>query len=166
MTATPNAVTDANGITSVEAALGPVAATAQVGISVCAWTGVCAQFTGIGVGDQDLALVLDSGGQQTVAGTAVPAVLVAMVTDAAGHPVAAAPVSVYQTVTALDAACPATGRCPAASVLASQATVLLSGLDGKVTIVPLVESGMATRTEIATSTGTAGFATAVIDFRP
>jgi hypothetical protein len=86
--------------------------------------------------------------------------------DVAGHPVAAAPVSVYQTVTSFDAACPARGRCPAAPVLATQATVEVSGIDGTVAVTPLVVSGQATQTEIAFSVGTQGFATVVETAQP
>ena len=92
--------------------------------------------------------------------------MVVLVQDGAGHPVAAAPVSIYQTVTALDATCPVTGRCPAAPILASQASVAVSGLDGTVTIEPLTVPGTTTQTEIAVSVGTAGFATTVLTWVP
>jgi hypothetical protein len=85
-----------------------------------------------------------------------------LVQDGAGHPVVAAPVSIYQTVTAYTVACPDQGRCPAAPILASQATVAISALDGTVTIAPLTVNGAATQTEIALSAGTQGFATTIL----
>jgi hypothetical protein len=92
--------------------------------------------------------------------------VVVLVEDLAGHPVAAAPVNIYQTATALDAVCPARGRCPAAAVLASQATVATSALDGTVTFVPLSVPGAAAQTEIAVSAGSAAFATATLTSQP
>jgi len=162
--ATASGMTDATGMNSVLAMLGPLAAQDTASMSACAWTSVCTQFTGTGVAASDLSVVLVRGGQQRVTGTPVP--VVAMVVDGAGHPVAAAPVSIYQTVTALDGACPSSGRCSAAPILASQAIVVVSGMDGTVTIVPLGVSGTATQTEIAFSVGTAGFTTAVVAVQP
>jgi len=161
-----SSLTDAMGMSAIATVLGPLAAGASASVSVCSWASICAQFTGTAVAPADLSLAMVSGGEQAVQGTAMPSPAVVKVIDSAGHPVVAAPVSIYQEVTALDTACPGTGRCPAAPVLASQATVTVSASDGTVTIVPMGLTGVATRTNIALSAGTSGFVTAVISDQP
>jgi hypothetical protein len=143
-----------------------VAAKVTAKLTACAWTSVCAEFDGTGVAASSFAISLVSGGGQAVTGTAIPAPVVAIVLDSAGHPVAAAPVNIYQTVTALTMDCPDRGRCPAAPVLTSSATVVVSGIDGTVTVPPLTVAGTATQTQIAFSAGTQGFATAVVTVQP
>ncbi len=159
-------VTAADGSTAVPAVLGPLSAGAQTTAIACAWTNVCASFTGIGVSAQDLRIAVTSGGQQSATGGAALGAVVVMVTDGSGNPVAAAQVSVYQTVTALDASCSNRGRCPAAPVLLSKTIVMVSGTDGTLTLTPLTVAGVATQTEIAYSVGTQGFATVVLSAQP
>jgi hypothetical protein len=166
LTTVTGTVTDANGGTVAQAVLGPVAAKVTAKLTACAWTSVCAEFDGTGVAASSFAISLVSGGGQAVTGTAIPAPVVAIVLDSAGHPVAAAPVNIYQTVTALTMDCPDRGRCPAAPVLTSSATVVVSGIDGTVTVPPLTVAGTATQTQIAFSAGTQGFATAVVTVQP
>ena len=164
--AATHTVTNSSGTASNLVSLGPVAAGGDAVATACAWGNVCARFDGFGVGPASQTIAIVSGAQQKVLGGAALAPVVVKVTDAAGHAVAAAPVSVYQTVTAFDAACPDRGRCPAAAVLASQATVQVSGIDGTVSIAPIVVSGKATQTEIAFSVGTQGFASVVAIAQP
>ena len=165
-TATTSTVTNSGGNSSELIFLGPIAAGGDAIATACAWGNICARFDGFGVASANQAMAVVRGTQQSVVGGAPLAPVVAMVVDAAGHPVAAAPVSVYQTVTSFDAACPDRGRCPAAVVLATQATVEVSGIDGIVSVTPLVVNGKATQTEIAFSVGTQGFATVVETAQP
>ncbi len=162
--------TDSSGTTSNQALLGPLLAGASATAAACAQAAgtpsVCAAFTGTAVSASALQLSLLSGAAQSVSAPAVLSPVVALVQDSAGHPVVSAPVSVYQTVTALDAACPTRGRCPAAPILASQATVATSALDGTVTFAPLTLPGVATQTEIALSAGTSAFATTTLTSQP
>ena len=163
---TPNTLTDATGASSVQAVLGPLAAGAKASMTACAWTAVCAEFDATGVPATAFQLSIAGGGQQALTGGAAFSPMVALVQDGAGHAVAAAPVSVYQTVRAMNVACPSQGRCPAAPILATQATVQVSALDGTVTVAPLSVPGVATVTEIAFSSGTQGFATATVSVQP
>jgi hypothetical protein len=165
-TARTSTVTNSGGNSSDLIFLGPIAAGGDAIATACAWGNICARFDGFGVASANQAMAVVRGEQQSVVGGAPLAPVVAMVVDAAGHPVAAAPVSVYQTVTSFDAACPDRGRCPAAVVLATQATVEVSGIDGIVSVTPLVVNGKATQTEIAFSVGTQGFATVVETAQP
>ena len=111
-------------------------------------------------------MVLTSGGQQAVTGGATPAPVTAWVSDGAGHSVAGAAVTVYQTVTALTLDCPPQGRCPAQPVLASKVTVATTDENGLVSVMPLMVTGSATSTQMAFSVGSAGFATARVTSRP
>jgi hypothetical protein len=160
-----SSTTDANGDASMQATVGPIAAGVQALASACAWTTVCASFeaTGVSAGAWQIAVV--SGGQQNVTGAALSAV-VAQVTDAAGHPVAGAPVTVGQTARALDLACPTEGRCPLGGVLGTASSAAVSDLNGMVSVTPLVVQGAATVTSMAFSTGTQGFATAQVSSTP
>jgi hypothetical protein len=159
--ATTNTVTNSSGLVAEVSILGPMTAGGHATATACTWGNVCAEFDGYGVDPAVEAIAVMSGAGQAATGGAALAPVVVKVVDGAGHPVAAAAVSVYQTVTAYAGPCPATGRCPAAEVLASQATVVVSGIDGTISVVPLVVSGTATQTEIAFSVGTQGFATVV-----
>jgi hypothetical protein len=164
-----SSVTDATGVASNQALLGPLPTGIIAGATACAQINaqpsVCAQFSGYPVAASALQLSIQSGAAQSVAGSTPLSPVVVVVQDDAGHPVVAAPVSIYQTVTAYTA-CPARGRCPAAQVLASQATVATSGLDGTITLVPLTVGGAPTQTEIALSAGTQGFATTTLTSQP
>ena len=165
-TATTSTVTNSGGSSSDPVFLGPIAAGGDAIATACAWGNICARFDGFGVSPANQAIALVSGAQQSVSAGVAFSPVVVRVVDVAGHPVAAAPVSVYQSVTSFDAACPDRGRCPAVSVLATQATVEVSGIDGTVAVTPLVVSGQATQTEIAFSVGTQGFATVVETAQP
>ena len=165
-TATTHTVTNSVGDAADVVFLGPLAGGGHSLAKACAWGNICAAFDGFGVDVASEGIAILSGGQQVVAGGAALTPVVVKVVDAAGHPVAAAPVSVYQTVTAYDVACPDRGRCPAAAVLATKATVDVSGVDGTITVVPLVVGGTATQTEMAFSVGTQGFAAVVATSQP
>jgi len=160
-----SSTTDANGHGSVQATLGPIAAGAQGAVSACAWTTVCAQFQATGVSGSVLEVAIASGGLQAVTGAALKPV-VALVTDAAGHPVVGVPVTVGQTARALDVACPGQGRCPVGGVLATASSVGVSDLQGMVSVTSLVVQGTATVTSLAFSAGTQGFATAEVSSTP
>jgi hypothetical protein len=162
LAATTSAITDVGGVASIQAVVGPLSAGGTANASACAWGDICTSFGAMGVAAAAQVVSILSGGQQTVTGGAALAPLIVQVTDGAGNPVAAAPVSIYQTVTAVAEACPAQGRCPAAGILASQATVVVSGLDGTISIVPITVSGVSTQTEIAVSVGTQGFVSTIL----
>ena len=158
--------TDASGASSAQVLLGPLTAEARASANACAWATVCTGFEAFGVAASNLSIGIRSGGAQSVAGSVQPVLVVAQVVDLAGHPVASAPVSIYQTVTALAQDCPAHGRCPAAPILDSRVTVATTSLDGTLSLVPLTVAGVAARTEIALSAGTQGFTTTDITTQP
>ena len=161
-----SSVTGATGTSSMWASAGPLAAGASSTATVCGRASLCQSFTATGVSSRDFALSVVSGGVQAAQGGASLQPVTIVVTDASGHPVASAAVTVSQTVTALNQPCPTHGRCPAAPVLNSQISTIVSSLDGTVTLTPLSISGTATKTELAFSSGTQGFVTAVVSSNP
>lgn len=164
--ATRSTVTNTSGIASELVLLGPLLAGTTATATACAWGNVCAEFDGFGVAPASESIVIVSGGGQTASGGAALSPVILRVVDPTGNPVAAAPVSIYQTVSAWNGPCPSQGRCPASEVLTSQATVLVSGTDGMLTITPLTVPNRSTQTEIALSVGTQGFATVVEIVQP
>lgn len=112
---------------------------------------------GGGVAQDKLHIVAVSGDGQVVgAGTRLSA-LVLRVMDPNGHSIAGATVQVHQAVSGWQPACPATGRCPVASVYGTANTALVSDDDGLITIDPLQYSGAAAVTNIVAATGISGY---------
>ena len=158
--------TAADGSATMDASLGPLTANATAQVTACAWTSVCTQFSAFGLPANKITVSIASGATQQVSGSASFTPVLVQASDGAGHPVIGVPVTVYQTVTALDAPCPDRGRCPAAAVLASQVTVVNTGLAGTVSVVPLDLPAGGTQTRIAVSAGAQGYTTAVLVHQP
>ena len=158
--------TAATGASAMPVSAGPLNPGASATTTVCGRTSVCQSFTANGVSDGDLTVSIVSGGVQAAQNGASLLPVTIVVTDASGHPVASAPVTVSQTVTAQTQPCPMRGRCPGAPILNSQIKTIVSAMDGTVTITPLSVSGIATQTELAISSGTRGFVTAVLSSNP
>jgi hypothetical protein len=163
---TVDSVTNAAGSTSLQAQAGPLQGKVQSAMEACAWTNICTTFYATGVSASEFHVTIVSGAQQEVANSAPLLPVVVQVTDNLGHPVAGAPISIFQTVTAMTADCPDRGRCPAAPVLCSQVSVVDADANGQTSIVPLMVPGQATQTEILVSSGTKGAASTVLTERP
>jgi len=158
MTVSPGmSVTGGSGSAQAGAVAGPLAADAQANGQACAWTLVCADFAAVGVDPSLWRLAVVSGGGQSVGvnGTFVPLVL--MVTNASGDPVAGAPVAIYQTVDAVEMACPSRGRCPVAPALGNSNASAVSDANGLVTVTPMQVEGAAGVTNVAAAAGMQGF---------
>ena len=165
----PQTQTDLFGRGSEAVRVGPLAAGAQAVASACVWTTSCAEYRATGVSPSIFQLGVLGGSGQTVTGGTLYAPIVIEITDSAGHPISGAAATVGQTVTALAAPCPAQGRCPTATVLASEVTVVTSDLNGRVTIQPLQPTsaaGMSSQTQIQCSSGLYGSATVVLNSSP
>ena len=153
-----SSVANSAGVASGSVAVGPLGGGVQAVGSACAWAGtVCAGFSAVGVGGAGLQVAVVSGAGQAVAATGALGPVVVQVTDGAGHPVAGAVVSVYQTVEP-GAACPGRGRCPAEAVVEQGQSSGVSDVNGLVTVTPLQESGVAEVTNMVVTVGTQGFA--------
>lgn len=115
---------------------------------------MCAAFQAVGVGPDALRVQVVSG-TGAVSGAA-PSLVVLQAIDTAGHAVAGASVTVYQTASEA-VACPSRGRCPAAPVVASGTSTAVSDVAGLVRVLPVVWAGGAGVTHLAASVGTQGF---------
>ena len=138
----------------------------QAVVQGCAWTNVCASMTLVGVSTDRLQLQGVSGDAQVVSAGSRLGTLVLRVTDGAGNGVAGATVSLYQTVTAWQPACPATGRCPVAPVYGSSKTTLVSDDDGLLSLTPLQYDGTAADTRIVAATGSSGYIALTLKKQP
>jgi hypothetical protein len=161
-----SSTTDAHGLASVQATVGPLPGGVSATASGCVWATVCAQFTATAVSSAVWQVTVVSGGDQSVSGGAGLSPVVVQVTDAAGHPLAGATVTVGQTVRAYAGTCPVEGRCPAGAVLATGASSGVSDGNGNVSVTPMGVPGVATTTSLAFSAGLQGFATAVVSWLP
>jgi hypothetical protein len=159
-------VTDSAGLSETYGQAGPLLGGQTATATACAWwNSVCASFQATGVSAADLRLTVVSGGGQVVSGGANLQPVVFEVVDTAGHPVAGAAVTVYQTASEA-VVCPARGRCPVAPVMASGTKSAVSDIGGLVSVTPLVWAGGAEVTQVAASVGTQGFVTTDLGYAP
>jgi hypothetical protein len=161
-----SSTTGASGGASVQGNVGPLSGGVSATANGCVWGTVCAQFTATGVSASVWQVAVVGGGNQAVSGATPLNPVVAQVTDAAGHPLPGATVTVGQTVRAYEGSCPPEGRCPAGAVLASGSASAVSDANGKVSVSPMVVQGVATTTSLEFSAGLQGFATAVVSSVP
>ncbi len=160
-------VVDAAGGTQAMATIGPLAAGVQATGQACVSQplALCANLSAVGVDPAAWRLTVVSGAGQTVAPGAVFAPVSMRVTDAAGHPVASATVTIHQTVDATALACPAHGRCPVAPVLGESNASAVSDVDGMVSVTPMQVSAGGV-TNVAVASGTQGFVSLAITQGP
>lgn len=134
-------------------------------ITACAWTSACATWTLTGVDPALWAIAIQSNGAQTIPIGQTPANVVLQVTDGSGHPLAGAPVRLYQTDYAWEGTC-ASARCPAAPILAASQTESVSDANGLVMMTPLVTAGQPQTVAIAATAGLNGLATTTLLLHP
>ena len=159
--------TDATGLATAPSTAGPVAAGATVQSLACAWGSVCAPVAVHGVGASDFRLTILTGAAQSVSIFGNLSAVVLRVEDTYGDAVAGATVNIDQTITTWQAACPETGRCPEAAILASNSSSMRSDEDGLITIAPAqMQSGVPAVTRIAVIAGSQGFATLSLEKHP
>ena len=97
LTMAGGSVANAGGVATGAAMISPLGDGVRVPGSACAWAGtVCAGFYVVGVGADQLQVMLVSGGGQMIGATATLGPVTVQVTDASGHPVLGAVVKVYQ----------------------------------------------------------------------
>jgi hypothetical protein len=159
-------VTAANGTETVVAQVTAIASgTVNLSANVmtgCGWTSVCASWTVYGVAASQWTIAVSSGGGQSVLQGVTPSVVDMLVTDGVGHALPGAAVNIYQTVYAWEGACALKGACASAPVLMTARSTAVSDGSGMVQVTPLEAPGVAQVVRIAASTGTMGFATAVV----
>lgn len=159
-------ISDAAGVARGGATAGPLAAGTRAQGYACAWISVCTPVIAQAVGAGEWRIATVSGSAQTVsAGGALAPVLLRIV-NANGDPIAGVPVQIEQTVSAWEAACLDTGRCPLASTLAATRASAVSDTDGLISVLPAQITGVPTVTRIAAIAGLAGFATLSVEAHP
>lgn len=123
----------------------------------CVWLTVCAAMRVYAIDPASWRVRIESGAGQSVSAAKTLGPVVVQVTDAAGHPIESAPVTVAQTSDAWQGACPATGRCPSSPVLTSSRKTYVTDTNGRFSITPLELAGVASTINITIIAGTNGF---------
>ena len=132
----------------------------------CVWGNVCATWTLYSVNPAQWQVSLVSGvGQSVVQGAGLGPVGVE-VTDAAGHPLDGASLTVYQRVLEWEGLCLGAGGCPAAPVLAISQATTSTDASGAVVVNPMQIAGEPQTLQIALSWGTQGFLTCLLITTP
>ena len=132
----------------------------------CVWGDVCTTWTLYSVDPAEWQVSLVSGvGQSVVQGGELGQVGVE-VTDAAGHPLEGASLTVYQRVLGWEGLCLGTGGCPAAPVLASSQATTSTDASGALVVGPMQIAGEPQTLQIALSWGTQGFLTCTLIVSP
>ncbi len=155
----PAGVTAGDGTANILVTAGTLNASATGTVTGCVWGTICSTGTVYSVDPSQWQVSLVSGAGQSVMQGAMLQAIGLTVTDAAGHPLPGASLTVYQRVLAWEGLCPAMGACPAAPVLASSQSTASSDAVGRVWITPLQVPALPQTAEIAISWGTRGFLT-------
>ena len=147
--------TNAAGQTATTLTAGPLATGATATVNACQASAPasCATFTVNAVHTETALLTGISGAGQNLAASATPVPVVLEVTDAVGHPLAAATVNFYETLSAWQPSCPVTGVCRAKQTLATQTVTAISDANGMVTLTPLTGGGQPTSLMVNATTG-------------
>jgi hypothetical protein len=135
-------------------------------VTACVWSTVCANWTAYGIAASQWFIAVASGANQSVSSPSSLAPVTLLVTDAAGHPLPGATVTVYQAVHGWEGPCPPRGRCPAAPILAASQASALSDSNGLVAVTSQTLAGTAQVIAIAAATGTQGFTALTLTIAP
>lgn len=158
------------GTAQVSVNTGSLSASAQGSIQACGWMstglGVCTSQTVIPVARTDWRVSVTAGEGQAVGSGATFSTISATVTDTAGHPLAGAPVSIYQAVDQIALPCPGLGACPIPAPLKTLQTTVVSDTDGNISFQPIQVPGVAETTNIVLTSGTQGFVSLAVTQQP
>lgn len=165
--AASTSTTDSSGIASTTMTIS--SATADAGNSYAATACVnshCADLTAIIARPALATLAAVSGTAQTLASTATPSAIQLRLYDAAANRMAGGTVTLYQTLYAWTASCPAHTVCPAGALLATSSGAAISDLSGLVSFTPLIQSGVATKLSAIAVSGDTATVTVAVEQRP
>ena len=152
---TTASLSGSNGIVTQQLSVGPLASGAIVPVNACLTTGSgCAQFNVVSVSPATAQLQPIAGISQIEAAGDPFSPVVLEVTDSAGHPLAGAIVTFYETLDGWTQPCSAGAICPPAPLLQQEAVQATSGSDGMVVLNPIGSSGRAVRLYITAVAGT------------
>ena len=145
-----------NGIVTQQLSVGPLASGVTVAVNACLATGSgCARFNVVSVSPATAQLQAIAGVSQNLAEDDQAFSPVTLeVTDPAGHPLAGAIVTFYETLDGWTPLCSAQALCPPAPLLQQETVQVTSGSDGMVVLNPIGSSGGAVRLYITAVAGT------------
>jgi IPT/TIG domain len=160
-------VSGSNGIARNELTAGPfsdsVAATAKACV---ANSTSCAILTVIPVHPETAVLAAWSGTVQYISRSETFAPVTLLVTDAFGHPLVGAAVTVAEKLVGWTAPCPDDESCIAGPTFGEQVVQATSALDGTVTISPILCDGLASRLLVTAMTGGSSTLSFELDAHP
>ncbi len=164
-------ISNSNGMAWTQVTAGPLPAASATTVNACLAGGVpggngCTTLNVASVDPSAAGLIAISGTTQILAVGDPLASVVLQVVDSAGHAMAGARVTLYETLRQWTPPCPAQGSCPAAPVLATQTVQATSDSGGLVTLNPLTDGTVATRLDVLAVTGNTATVAISIDRHP
>ena len=161
------ATSNGSGIAAKTLTVGPLSE-GQVGSSTACLngTGQCVTFTAMGARPEYASLEAVSGTTQNLSTADTAGQITMRVLDMNGNPMAGGTVTFYQALYAWTPPCAPHTVCVQGALLATQAGVAASALDGTVTFAPGVLPGVATRLVGLAVTGNAGTLPVAIEQHP
>jgi hypothetical protein len=164
---TAAALSGSNGVATKNLTVGPLAEGQVVTIQACVnGTSNCATFSAIGARPEYALLQAVSGTAQSLATGATPASMVFRLLDMDGNPMAGGTVALYQSLYAWTQPCSAHTVCTTGALLATQASVATSALDGTVSFAPVSLPGVATELYALAASGSTATVTATVERNP
>jgi hypothetical protein len=161
------ALTNASGIATQTLTAGPLAEGQQVSASACLnGTSQCVPFTVFGARPEYATLHAVSGTTQSLAAEGTPSQITLRLLDMDGNPMAGGFVSLYEALYAWAPPCAPHGVCPPAPLLATQAAIASSALDGTVTFIPASLPGIPTSLQAVAASGNTSTVNIAIEQHP
>jgi hypothetical protein len=161
------AISNGNGIAAKTLTVGPLAE-GQLATSTACLNGTsqCVTFTALGARPEYASLEAVSGTVQSLAVQGTAGQITLRVLDMNGNPMAGGTVTLYQSLYAWSPPCSPHTRCSQGTLLATQAGVATSALDGTVTFSPASLPGVATDLLGLAVTGNSGALNIAVEQHP
>ena len=139
------AITNSSGLATRELTVGPLAEGQTATINACLnGTSQCVSYTAFGARPEYAALEAVSGTDQSLAVSGTPSQITLRLLDMDGNPMAGGNVALYQALYAWAPPCAEHAVCPPSNLLATQAAIATSAIDGTVVFSPASLPGVAT----------------------
>jgi hypothetical protein len=161
------AISNGSGIAAEALAVGPLTE-GQLATSIACLNGSsqCVTFEVFGARPEYASLEAVSGTVQSLSVQGTPGLITLRVLDMNGNPMAGGSVTFYQSLYAWAPPCAPHSRCVLPALLATQAAVAVSALDGTVTFSPATLPGVPTNLLGLAVTGNSGMLNVAIEQHP
>jgi hypothetical protein len=164
---TASVVTSVSGVASKSLTVGPLAEGQVVSVQACVSGGSsCTTFSAMGARPAYALLQPVSGTAQSLDTSASAATMVFRLLDMDGTPMAGGTVALYQALYAWTQPCSAHTVCTSGDLLATQAGVATSALDGTVSFTPMSLPGVATELRALAASGNSATVQAQVERHP